>query len=84
MKILVTGGAGAIGYNLIKKLYQLGHEIISWDNYSAGTEDNHIKGVTYYNLHTKEANDFNLDHTFDLVYHLGEYSKVVPSFNEIE
>jgi len=83
-KILVTGGAGAIGFNLIKKLYQLGHEIVSWDNYSAGTEDNHIDGVTYFNRHTKEADDFNLDHTFDLVYHLGEYSKVVPSFDEIE
>ena len=89
-KILVTGGAGAIGYNLIKKLKELGHEIVSWDNYSAGTEDNHIEGVTYLNRHTKEANfnylnqDTKLDESYDLVYHLGEYSKVVPSFDEIE
>ena len=81
-KILVTGGAGAIGFNLIQKLLKLDNEVISWDNYSAGTTENHIQGATYVNRHTKEA--FLLNDSFDLVYHLGEYSKVVPSFNEIE
>jgi UDP-glucose 4-epimerase len=81
-KILVTGGAGAIGFNLIQKLLKLDNEVISWDNYSAGTTENHIQGATYVNRHTKEA--FLLNNSFDLVYHLGEYSKVVPSFNEIE
>ena len=81
-KILVTGGAGAIGFNLIQKLLKLGNKVTSWDNYSAGTTENHIQGATYINRHTKEA--YSLDNTYDLVYHLGEYSKVVPSFDEIE
>ena len=82
-KILVTGGAGGVGANLIEKLVELGHKVTSWDNYSAGLESNHIEGATYLKrdtINTKRALDFK----FDLVYHLGEYSKVVPSFNEID
>lgn len=83
-KILVTGGAGAIGHSLIKKLIELDNEVVSWDNYSAGTIDNHHEEPIYVHKHTKEANENNIDSSFDLVYHLGEYSKVVPSFDEIE
>ena len=36
MKILVTGGAGFVGTNLIKKLLKENHEVISVDNYSSG------------------------------------------------
>lgn len=83
-KILVTGGAGAIGYNLIKKLIELDNEVISWDNYSAGTTANHHQQAIYVDRHTKESDGYTIDSSFDLVYHLGEYSKVVPSFDEIE
>ena len=54
MKILVTGGAGAVGTNLIEKLLELGHKVTSWDNYSAGLESNHIEGATYINRDTRE------------------------------
>lgn len=37
MKILVTGGAGFIGTNLIKRLVSEGHDVISYDNYSTGS-----------------------------------------------
>ena len=49
MKILVTGGAGFIGTNLIKRLLQEGHEVVSLDDYETGTEDNHVDGATYVN-----------------------------------
>ena len=42
MKILVTGGAGFVGTNLIKRLVTNGHEVVSLDDYSTGTEDNHV------------------------------------------
>ena len=42
MKILVTGGAGFVGTNLIKRLHSDGHDVISFDNYSTGLRDNHI------------------------------------------
>ena len=47
MNILVTGGAGFIGTNLIKKLVQLNHIITSIDNYSTGLKSNHQDGCKY-------------------------------------
>ena len=81
-KILVTGGAGAVGSNLIPKLLELGHEVTSWDNYSVGKESNHVEGCRYRSIDTG-VSKLAFDPDFDLVYHLGEYSKVVPSFDEI-
>ena len=88
MKILITGGAGFIGSNLIKKLLSkyLDIEIISLDNYSTGTEKNHInsknviyiKGNTWDIFSIKEIMEFKPMYIF----HLGEYSRIVQSFNE--
>ena len=47
MRILVTGGAGFIGTNLIKRLINDGHTCMSIDNYSTGKKENHIEGCTY-------------------------------------
>lgn len=83
MKILVTGGAGAIGSNLIESLVKKGDDVTSWDNYSAGIIDNHVEGAKYVKIDTSQSNEIkNFD--FDLVYHLGEYSKITPSFDEID
>jgi len=81
-KILVTGGAGAVGTNLIERLVKDGHKVTSWDNYSAGKPENHIPGANYHPISTIQSAEV-FDDSFDLVYHLGEYSKVVPSFDEI-
>ena len=40
-KILVTGGAGFVGTNLIIQLQKLGHDVVSIDNYSIGRKNNH-------------------------------------------
>ena len=42
-KILVTGGAGFVGTNLINLLIKTKYKIISIDNYSSGSRKNHIK-----------------------------------------
>jgi len=48
MKCLVTGGAGFVGTNLIKRLIKEGYEVVSVDNYSTGKKENHQKGCQYF------------------------------------
>ena len=81
--ILVTGGAGGIGTNLIEVLLKRGNKVLSWDNYSIGSPDNHIEGALYSPISTVQSLEAFTEE-FDLVYHLGEYSKVLPSFPEIK
>lgn len=83
-KILVTGGAGFVGSHLCEALSKDDNcEIYSLDNYFTGTESNHVKNVNYIKGCTSEI--FNLiDFKPDLIYHLGEYSRVEQSFEDIE
>ncbi len=46
MKVIVTGGAGFIGVNLIKQLVKEGHDVTSIDNYYTGKPENHVKSAT--------------------------------------
>jgi len=78
MKILVTGGSGFIGSNLIKKLVKLDFEIESIDNYSIGSKKNHIKGVVYHNMDINKID--KLENSFDLIFHLAGLSRIQPSF----
>lgn len=79
--ILVTGGAGFVGSNLCKRLVMDGHKIISLDNYFTGSKDNHIPGVDYREGHTKDIAK-HIPEQIDLIYHLGEYSRVEQSLEE--
>ena len=45
MKVLVTGGAGFVGTNLVKRLLKDGYEVVSVDNYSTGKKENHQKSL---------------------------------------
>lgn len=84
MNILVTGGAGFVGSNLVKRLKNEGHQIVVLDNYSAGKRENEISEVVYINDDTKNINSLNLPFEPDVVFHLGEYSRIHPSFDEYE
>ena len=54
MNTLVTGGAGFVGTNLVIRLLNDGHNVISIDNYSTGLEENHQDGCRYINADLSE------------------------------
>jgi UDP-glucose 4-epimerase len=83
MKILVTGGAGFIGSHLCEELAKNKNKVFSLDNYSTGTKLNHVNNVTYIKGETKNIEKI-INFTPDIIYHLGEYSRVEQSFNDIE
>jgi len=83
MKVLVTGGAGFIGSHLCEQLAQDGSEVFSLDNYSTGTKENHVDNVTYIKGETKYIDNL-VNFIPDIIYHLGEYSRVEQSFDDIE
>ena len=78
--ILVTGGAGFIGSNLVKKLIEIGCNVTSIDNYSTGTNENEVTGAKYINDDIE--NIFKLKHNFDICFHLAAQSRVQPSFDD--
>ena len=78
MKILVTGGAGFIGTNLIKRLLNEGHTVHSLDNYDSGLKENEIEGCQYFNSDVRSI--FSMEN-YDLIYHLAALSRIQPSFN---
>ena len=84
MKILVTGGAGFVGSHLCERLIQLNNIVVSIDNYSSGNITNHIEGVSYIKEDVKNIFDIGLPTDFDIVYHLGEYSRVEQSYDDLE
>ena len=79
MRVLVTGGAGFIGTNLIKRLLKDGDAVVSLDDYSTGSKDNRLKGCTYINLDiTEQFNDWV--EKFDVIFHMAALPRIKPSF----
>ena len=80
MRIIVTGGAGFIGTNLCKKLLELGHKVISIDNYNTGKKENHIHGVEYYDMDIKTIYDYGWLNP-DIIFHMAAIARIQPSFD---
>ena len=83
-KIIVTGGAGFVGSNLIKYLLKkTNFRILSIDNYSSGTKKNHVfdKRVKYINASTVEiSNIIKNPKRIKTVFHFGEFARIYQSF----
>ncbi len=82
-RILVTGGAGHVGSHIIEILVKDPcNRVISLDNYFSGSKENHIPGAEYRTGSTKDI-DTLVPETPDVVYHLGEYARIAPSFEDV-
>jgi UDP-glucose 4-epimerase len=78
---VVTGGAGFVGTALCRRLVAEGYAVIALDSYAVGSRDNHVHGVEYREGHTKNIAAL-IPETPELLYHLGEYSRVEKSFED--
>jgi len=83
MNVLVTGGAGFIGTNLIKRLLDDGHSVISFDNYVTGKKENEQDGCEYIECDITDNYDVQkhlLNKNIDIIYHLAALARIQPSF----
>ena len=83
--IVVTGGAGFVGSNLIKFLVKkTNYKIISIDDYSSGNKKNHInnKKVSYKKSHTKNISVIlnRYKRKINSIFHFGEFARIYQSF----
>ena len=90
MKALVTGGAGFIGTNLIKRFLKDEHDVVSIDNYSTGKRENEQDGCKYLDMDLAVSTPkhgswgqgkFQLEEP-DVIYHLAALPRIQPSFED--
>ena len=87
MKTLVTGGAGFIGTNLIKRLLKDGHEVVSVDNYSTGKKENEQEGCRYYDYdlsynYVKRARPLQGGERYSTIFHIAALARIQPSLKD--
>ena len=90
MKVIVTGGVGFVGTNLIKKLLKDGNEVVSLDNYSTGKKENEQDGCKYIDVDISDSlrrhKAFGLEQYKlkkpDLIFHLGALARIQPSLKK--
>ena len=80
MRIIVTGGAGFVGTNLVKRLMAEGHEVTSLDNYSTGKHENEQQGCRYI---VGDITDNNLMfEQYDVIFHIAALARIQPSLKD--
>ena len=87
--IVVTGGAGFIGSNLIELLIKkTSYKIISLDNYSSGNKNNHVvnKKVKYLKGHTINFDKifYKIRNNIKAIFHFAEFSRIAQSFDNLD
>ena len=83
-KVIVTGGGGFVGSNLINLLVKkTKYNVVSIDNYSSGSKKNHIKSKRVKYLRGDTKNIFNLlkkPSEINAIFHFGEFARIYQSF----
>tara|TARA_Y100000401_G_C8290119_1_gene208227 strand:- start:190 stop:1023 length:834 start_codon:yes stop_codon:yes gene_type:complete len=81
MNIVVTGGVGFVGTNLIKRLIEDGHDVVSIDNYSTGSQLNHQKDCFYLTHDITKITDYSFLKP-DIIFHMAAIARIQPSFKD--
>ena len=79
LKVLVTGGAGFVGTNLIKRLLKDGYEVVSIDNYSTGKKENEQDGCLYYDYDLSYNYIRDDGDRYDVIFHMAALARIQPS-----
>ncbi len=86
-KIVITGGAGFVGTNLIKLLLKkTKYQIISIDNYSSGKKTNHVKNPRVNYIKGETADIFKIlknPKNIKTIFHFGEFARIYQSFSHM-
>ena len=86
-KIVITGGAGFVGTNLIRLLLEkTKYKLISIDNYSSSSRKNHIKNsrVKYIKAHTRNISSVLNPKQIHSIFHFGEFARIYQSFLQMD
>ena len=83
--IIITGGAGFVGSNLIKFFIQnTNFKILSIDNYSTGKRKNHLKDINVKYIKGETKNIYKILNSYkkriNSIFHFGEFSRIYQSF----
>ena len=83
MKCIVTGGAGFVGTNLVKRLLKDGHEVVSLDNYSTGKKENEQEGCRYFDVDLSKVSNYDeFISSVDVIFHIGALARIQPSLTD--
>ena len=87
-KILVTGGVGFIGTNLLMELKKFNYQLYSLDNYSSGSKKNHINDnrVKYLIANTLDISKIlkSVKKQIHSIFHFGEFARIYQSFKKFD
>ncbi len=87
--IIITGGAGFVGSNLIEFfIKKTNFKLISIDNYSSGSINNHVKSKRINYINGETSNIFNILEKYKKnihsIFHFGEFSRIYQSFKKFD
>ena len=82
-KVIVTGGLGFVGSNLVDKLIDGGNEVLVLDNVSTGSWENKNPKARYLEMDIRDINDVQIsDFVPSVIFHIAAKARIQPSLKD--